>query len=196
MMTKKDYDLESGVKEIKSRINGLLEKKSLVVVGIAGGTASGKTFVAKKIGRKTILIDNYCKGAINGKNTNFDAPETYDLGMLAKQLSALQKGKTVKVPVYDMVSRSRIGFRVFQPAKVIVVEGLFALNPALRAFLDLKVFVNSQNKTRFSRRLKRDIAKKVWSEEELRKYYRKIIVPMHKAHVEPTKKVADIIINN
>ena len=179
------------------------------IIGIAGGTASGKTTIAKRLydealknGSVSLLkIDDYYynKDKIplsnNGKR-NYDHPDSYDSSLILEHLQNLKKGIAINKPLYDFVTQSRktITEKIY-PSNVIIVEGImaFAIDKLLNLY-DIKIFVDTPDDIRFSRRLQRDMTIRGRSLDSVVCQYLESVRPMHHAFVEPSKKYADIII--
>lgn len=179
------------------------------IIGIAGGTASGKTTIAKRLYTQTALtgsvslirIDDYYynKDKIplneNGKR-NYDHPDSYDIKLLLENLTNLKNGNSVDKPIYDFVTQSRqIKTEHIEPANIIIVEGIMAFAiQKLQKMFDIKVFVDTPDDIRFIRRVKRDIEERGRSLDSVVTQYLESVRPMHLAFVEPSKRFADIII--
>jgi len=180
-----------------------------IVIGIAGGTASGKTTIAKKLFDATssygtvawIKHDDYYLDLSHldledRKKTNFDHPNSYDSNLLVEHLRQLKRGESIKKPTYDFVEHNRAKtVEVIKPANVIILEGImiFAV-PEILSELDIKIFVETPDDIRFIRRLKRDIEKRGRSLESVVNQYLGTVRPMHLQFVEPSKKFADLIV--
>lgn len=178
-----------------------------LVVGLAGGTGSGKTTVAAEVvraaGGDAALLpqDAYYRArselAASGRaRPNFDEPDAFDTELLVAHLDALIRGRAVDRPVYDFVrdDRSDATVRV-EPRGIVVVEGILVLHePTLRERLTLKVFVDAPPDERFIRRLERDVSERGRSAESVIAQYRRTVKPMHDLYVEPTKAHADLIV--
>lgn len=179
------------------------------IIGIAGGTASGKTTLAKKVYEATqdygsvvmIRLDDYYK-KIEGKTyeertlVNYDHPDSYDSKLLVEHLNDLKNSKSINRPTYDFVDHNRSSETVLiNPANVIIVEGImsFAI-PELLEMFDIKIFVDTADDIRFIRRLKRDMKDRGRSAESVINQYLTTVRPMHLSFVEPSKRYADIII--
>lgn len=179
------------------------------IIGIAGGTASGKTTVAKILHERTLPIgsvamlrmDDYYKDNTKlsleeRRQINFDHPDAYDIDLLMEHLKELKKGHSIQKPIYDFVVSNRMQeTETINPGNVIIVEGilLFAI-PKLRNLFDIKIYVETPDDIRFIRRLKRDIEKRGRSIESVVNQYLSTVRPMHETFVEPSKKYADLII--
>ena len=178
------------------------------VVAVAGGTGSGKTTVAEailaEVGRERIAFlaqDSYYRDvAWHDKaqllRHNFDHPDALDSDLLAEHVSGLKAGRAVEVPVYDFVHHRRTPeTRRVEPQPVVLVEGILALaEPRLRALLDFKIFVDTDADVRLIRRLKRDIAERGRTVEDVVRQYLETVRPMHLEFVEPSKRWADVIV--
>ncbi len=189
--------------------NQILQIKMLII-GIAGGTGSGKTTVVQQIMNELpetevgiISQDSYYKQNVGmsyeeRSNINFDHPRAIDFELLVQQLKELKAGKTINQPVYSFVTHNRTDDTITtHPRKVMIVEGILILtNPELRDMFDIKVYVHADSDERLIRRLKRDIAERGRDMEEVLNRYQTTLKPMHQQFIEPTKAFADIIIPN
>ena len=184
------------VNKVKKRINKLKREKRVVIVGIAGGSSSGKTYLAKKLNEEILSMDDYFKGIKYIKDNNFDKPSALDLNLLRKHLIKLRDNKNIKKPVYDFKTHSRIGYEIFKPSKVIILEGLYALHKKIVDLIDLKIFVDSSEKTRLKRRIKRDVKFRGRTKKSVVKQWNESVEKMFREYILPTKKYADIIIKN
>ena len=179
-----------------------------LVIGIAGGSGSGKTTVAQEIlervGRDRIAFlqhDSYYKDLSGLPPTqhaevNFDHPNSLETELLTQHIAALRDRKPVEVPIYDFATDSRTD-RTFtvQPHRVILVEGILIFTEAtLRNMFDVKIFVDTDADLRFIRRLERDISERGRSTGSVIKQYLLTVRPMHLEFVEPSKRYADVII--
>jgi uridine kinase len=178
------------------------------VVGIAGGTGSGKTTVAHRLasampaGRcSTIEHDAYYRDRSHlsfeaREAINFDHPSALDSALLVEQLHALRSGRAVEVPIYDFATHTRRPeTRSVAPARVIIIEGILIFaEPALRALMDLKIFVDTAPDIRLMRRIHRDLEERGRTFQSVRDQYYATVRPMHLEHVEPSKQWADLII--
>jgi len=182
----------------------------MLIIGIAGGTGSGKTTVVQQIMEELpntevgiISQDSYYKESLSlsyeeRSKTNFDHPRSLDFELLIAHLKELKAGNTINQPVYSFVTHNRTSDTIItNPRKVIIVEGILILsNPELRDLFDIKVFVHADSDERLIRRLKRDIAERGRDMEEVLNRYQTTLKPMHQQFIEPTKAFADIIIPN
>jgi uridine kinase len=179
-----------------------------LVIGIAGGSGSGKTTVAQEIlnrvGADRIAFlqhDSYYKDLsglppVQRAEVNFDHPNSLETDLLIQHIAALRDGRPVEVPIYDFSTHSRTN-RAFtvMPRRVILVEGiLIFVDAALRDLFDIKLFVDTDSDIRFIRRLQRDIAERGRTTEMVIKQYQATVRPMHLEFVEPSKRYADVII--
>ncbi|MCO4095627.1 uridine kinase [Macrococcoides canis] len=178
------------------------------IIGIAGGSGSGKTSVTSKIlknleGYSVALIeqDYYYKNQDHltfeeRLKTNYDHPFAFDNELLIKNLKDLRNGETVEVPTYDYSNHTRSKKTItFEPKDVIIVEGIFALeNSELRDLMDVKIYVDTDADLRILRRIVRDIKERGRTMESVIDQYLTVVRPMHNQFIEPTKKYADIII--
>ena len=179
-----------------------------MIIGIAGGTGSGKTTVVRKIieslpeGSVTVVSqDSYYKDSSHlpwdeRRAQNFDEPRAFDWDLLYEHLNLLREGKSVEEPVYDYATCSRLKeTKLIVPRSVIILEGIMALvDPSIRKILDMKVFVDADSDERLIRVLRRDVVERGRTVEDLVDRYQRIIKPMHNLHIEPTKAYADIIV--
>lgn len=182
----------------------------MLIIGIAGGTGSGKTTVVHQIMNElphtevgVISQDSYYKENTNlsfdeRALINFDHPRAIDFDLLVKHLKALKAGDTIDQPVYSFVQHNRTDDTVStHPRKVMIVEGILILtNPELRDMFDIKVFVHADSDERLIRRLKRDISERGRDIDEVLNRYQTTLKPMHEQFIEPSKAFADIIIPN
>ena len=176
------------------------------VIGICGGTGSGKTTIVRKISELVsdfvfIPQDNYYKSAeyISNANItafNFDHPDAFDNDLLIEHLTALKKGESIEMPTYDFVHHRRTQETVHvAPRKVILFEGIMIFtNKAVRDLIDLKIFVDTPDDIRFIRRLIRDIKERGRTLDSVVEQYLNVVRPGHYEFIEPTKTFADIII--
>ena len=182
--------------------------KTPVIIGIAGGTGSGKTTVASAIYDRVgsdriewISHDSYYRNfdALSPEERakiNFDHPDSLESELLTRHLDVLSKGSSVEVPVYDFATHSRkADTQRVEPRKVIIVEGILVLaEPELRKRIDIKLFVDTPADIRFVRRLTRDIESRGRSLQSVVQQYMNTVRPMHEEFVEPSKRYADLII--
>jgi uridine kinase len=182
----------------------------MLIIGIAGGTGSGKTTVVHQIMNELpttevgiISQDSYYRETSNltyeeRTKINFDHPRAIDFELITSHLKDLKAGKTIEQPVYSFVTHNRTGdVELTHPRKVMIVEGILILsNAELRDMFDIKIFVHADSDERLIRRLKRDISERGRDMEEVLNRYQTTLKPMHEQFIEPTKTFADIIIPN
>lgn len=180
----------------------------ILLLGIAGGTGSGKTTVARKIAGglpahavATLEHDAYYRDRSDipfeeRKHVNYDHPDSLDNDLMVTHLEALRAGQGVDVPVYDFKTHSRLPERRrVAPAPVIIVEGILVFVDArIRALLDMKIFVDTDADIRVMRRIRRDIEDRGRDFASIREQYYRTVRPMHLQFVEPSKRWADLII--
>ncbi len=178
------------------------------LIGIAGGTGSGKTTVANaivtRVGAERIAIlshDSYYRDFVDLPKDildrqNFDHPDSLESELLVRHLKALKQGMVVETPIYDFkVHRRAAETRRVEPRKVILVDGiLIYAEPELRKLFDVKIYVDTDADIRLIRRLKRDIEERGRSVESVVKQYESTVRPMHLEFVEPSKRYADLIV--
>lgn len=183
---------------------------SSILIGIAGGTGSGKTSIAnyllKKFGSDQLIVieqDSYYKNnsalSIDERNQqNFDHPDAIDIELFNKQLVSLLGGKSVEIPIYDFSIHNRRNQRQFvKPCKIIVIEGILTLYfQSLRKLMNIKVFVDTPDNIRFTRRLSRDVKERGRTIKSVTNQYEKTVKPMYDQFVKPSRDLADIIITD
>ncbi len=179
-----------------------------VVIGIAGGSGSGKTTVVQEILNRVgadhiafLQHDSYYKDLSGLPPTqrtevNFDHPDSLDTDLLITHVRELREGRPVQVPIYDFAHDTRTGESfIVQPRRVIIVEGILIFTvPELRRLFDVKIFVDTDPDLRLIRRIQRDISERGRSAESVIKRYITTVRPMHLEFVEPSKRYADVII--
>ncbi|SDS25634.1 uridine kinase [Polaribacter sp. KT25b] len=182
----------------------------MLIIGIAGGTGSGKTTVVNQIIKQlptdevcVISQDSYYNETFNlsyeeRSKINFDHPRAIDFELIVKHLKKLRLGKTIEQPVYSFVTHNRTTDTIkTHPRKVVIVEGILILNnEALRKLFDIKIFVHADTDERLIRRIRRDITERGRDIDEVLNRYQDTLKPMHQQFIEPTKNFADIIIPN
>ena len=179
----------------------------IMVIGIAGGTGSGKTTITNQIKERlgadvtVITHDNYYNAqhemTLEERSlVNYDHPDAYETSLLIEHLAALRRGETVEVPVYDFSISDRTDqTTTVAPSRVIIVEGiLIFVDKELRDLMDVKVFVDADADVRILRRILRDVKERGRSLESVVNQYLTTVKPMHELFVEPSKKFADVII--
>ena len=183
--------------------------KKPIIIGIAGGSASGKTSVAKKLVKNfddsnTVTIirqDDYYHDQSHMPfqerlKTNYDHPDAFETDLLVRQIEELKAGKSIEHPTYDYVEHNRAKETIhMEPMPVIIVEGILVLeNEELRKRMDLKVFVDTDAEERLIRRILRDTRERGRSVESVLNQYKDTVKPMHEKYIEPSKEYADVII--
>lgn len=180
----------------------------MLIIGIAGGTGSGKTTVVNQIIEElkneevdVISQDSYYQDTSHlsfedRKKINFDHPKSIDFDLLVGHLKELKAGNNIQQPVYSFKEHNRTRETIeIQPRKVIIVEGILILtHPDIREMFDIKIYVHADSDERLIRRLKRDIAERGRDLDEVLNRYQNTLKPMHQQFIEPTKEFADIII--
>ena len=182
-------------------------ENKILVIGIAGGTGSGKTTLMKNLIREfsdvvTVLShDNYYKRHDDMTyeercRLNYDEPAALETDLMARHLDILRRGEAIDCPVYDFTVHNRSNDTIrIAPEKVIIVEGILIFeNRELRDLMDIKVFVDTDADVRLCRRILRDVEERGRTLESVVTQYQTTVKPMHEKYVEPSKKFADIII--
>jgi uridine kinase len=179
-----------------------------ILIGIAGGSGSGKTLVARTIVRelgsdRVVIIDqdSYYRNLedvpmLDRESRNFDHPDAFDGDLLAKHVGELLAGHAIEQPIYDYTEHRRLPeTRHVGEHLVIVLEGILIFgDPALRAMMDIKLFIDADADVRFIRRLRRDLVERGRSVDSIIRQYEESVRPMHEQFVEPAKRHADVII--
>lgn len=178
-----------------------------LVIGVAGGTGSGKTTLTKELlarfdGQASVLFhDNYYKSHDDLTYEercllNYDAPESFDNELMVAQLRQLIEGEAVECPVYDFSIHNRVAKTTrVEPAPIILVEGiLIYAEPKLCELIDIKLFVDTDADVRILRRIKRDVIERGRTLENVEQQYLTTVKPMHELYVEPSKRKADLIV--
>ena len=182
----------------------------MLIVGIAGGTGSGKTTVVKKIIESlpkdevsVLYQDSYYKdnkhlSLEERRKVNFDHPRAIDFELLKEHISELRKGNSIEQPIYSFVQHTRTADTIkTHPRKVMIVEGILIFNDKdLRDMFDVKIFVHADSDERLIRRVRRDITERGRTVDEVLSRYQTTLKPMHEQFIEPTKTYADLIIPN
>lgn len=182
----------------------------MLILGIAGGTGSGKTTVVRQILNElpeaevtVISQDSYYKKNDHLSyqercNINFDHPNAIDFDLLINHVKELKKGNSIEQPIYSFVTHNRVeDTLITHPKKVIIIEGILILtHKDLRKLIDVKMFVHADSDERLIRRLRRDIQERGRDINEVLERYQSTLKPMHQEFIEPTKNYADLIIPN
>ena len=180
----------------------------MIIIGIAGGTGSGKTTVVKKIVESlsadevaVLPLDSYYKDSSmvpveERQNINFDHPNAFDWDLLSKHIAQLRKGQPIEQPVYSYLTCTRQPETVHvEPRKVVIIEGILALSDRkLCKQMDLRIFVDADPDERLIRVIQRDVLERGRTAEAVMDRYVKVLKPMHLEFIEPAKRVADLII--
>ena len=185
-----------------------MAKKKITIIGIAGGTGSGKTTVVKKIVESlppnyvaVVPLDSYYNDTTGltdeeRKAINFDHPDAFDWRLLIEQVNELRHGKAIEQPTYSYILSNRLPETVHvEPKPVIIIEGIMTLiNHRLRDMMDLKIFVDRDSDERLIRNIQRDTIDRGRTVSMVVDRYLKVLKPMHEQFIEPTKRYADLII--
>jgi len=180
----------------------------MIIIGIAGGTGSGKTTVVQEITKKlnhnevaVISQDSYYRDNANlpleeRQKINFDHPDSIEFELLVEHIVQLKQGIPIKQPIYSYLTCTRAGESIeVKPHKIIIIEGILCLTqPELRNLMDIKVFVDCEADLRLSRVIKRDIIERGRGVDQTLNRYEKTVRPMHLQFIEPSKRYADIIV--
>lgn len=180
----------------------------MYIIGIAGGTGSGKTTVVRKImealpaGHVALIPQDSYYNDTTGltpeerSKINFDHPDAFDWELLTKQIQMLRKGMAIEQPTYSYLISNRLAETIhIEPCEVIIIEGIMALwSPELRDLMDLKIFVDADPDERLIRVIQRDIVERGRTTQMVIDRYLDVLKPMHLEFIEPTKRFADIII--
>lgn len=180
----------------------------MFIIGIAGGTGSGKTTVVRKLTERlpkgevvVIPQDSYYKDSSHvpveeRQNINFDHPDAFDWVLLEQHIAQLKQGMSIEQPIYDYITCTRQRETVhIEPKEIIIVEGIMALSDKeLREQMDLKIFVDADGDDRLIRVISRDIVERGRTAESVMERYQRVLKPMHEQFIEPCKRYADVII--
>lgn len=186
----------------------IIYKNYMIIIGIAGGTGSGKTTVVNEITNKinhnevaVISQDSYYRDQVEllleeRQKINFDHPDSIEFELLVEHIKQLKQGMPIKQPIYSYLTCTRANESIeVKPHKIIIIEGILCLTqPELRNLMDIKVFVDCEADLRLSRVIKRDIIERGRGVDQTLKRYEKTVRPMHLQFIEPSKRYADIIV--
>jgi len=182
--------------------------KTMIIIGIAGGSGSGKTTVVKRIAKvlpprcaAVIPLDSYYNDTTDltdeeRRQINFDHPDAFDWKLLTEQINRLKHGKAIEQPTYSYVLSNRLPETIHvDPKPVIILEGIMTLHyKKLRDMMDLKIYVDTDSDVRLIRNIRRDVVERGRTVEMVLSHYENDVKPMHEQFIEPTKKFADLII--
>ena len=180
----------------------------MTIIGIAGGTGSGKTTVVKHIAQAlpphcvaVVPLYSYYNDTTNltpeeRKAINFDHPDAFDWKLLSEQIRMLKNGEAIEQPTYSYIESNRLKETIHvEPKPVIIIEGIMTLHyKRLRDMMDLKIFVDTDSDVRLIRNIRRDVVERGRTVDMVLDRYEKVLKPMHEQFIEPTKKFADLII--
>jgi uridine kinase len=180
----------------------------MTIIGIAGGSGSGKTTVVKQIVKAlpphcaaVVPLDSYYNDTTGltpeeRRQINFDHPDAFDWKLLTEQIKKLKSGEAIEQPTYSYIESNRLKETIHvDPKPVIIIEGIMALHyKKLRDMMDLKIFVDTDSDVRLMRNIRRDVVERGRTVDMVLEHYETAVKPMHEQFIEPTKKFADIII--
>lgn len=191
-------------------MTGFSKRNNPIIVGVAGGSGSGKTYFAKdllmKLGsdlaeivyQDNFYIDQSHRFDGDGGSVNFDHPDSIDFSLLAQCLSQLKSGKDTDIPIYDFKTHTRASDKLkIQVKPIIVVDGILIFHPPeVRAQFDYLVFFDTSEDLRFERRLQRDVRERGRTPEGVRAQFQRQVKPMHDLFVEPSKHHANVVVSD
>ena len=180
----------------------------MTIIGIAGGSGSGKTTVVKQIVKAlpphcaaVVPLDSYYNDTTGltpeeRRQINFDHPDAFDWKLLTEQIKKLKNGEAIEQPTYSYIESNRLKETIHvEPKPVIIIEGIMALHyKKLRDMMDLKIFVDTDSDVRLMRNIRRDVVERGRTVDMVLEHYETAVKPMHEQFIEPTKKFADLII--
>ena len=180
----------------------------MTIIGIAGGSGSGKTTVVKQIVKAlpphcaaVVPLDSYYNDTTDltpeeRRQINFDHPDAFDWKLLTEQIKKLKNGEAIEQPTYSYIESNRLKETIHvDPKPVIIIEGIMALHyKKLRDMMDLKIFVDTDSDVRLMRNIRRDVVERGRTVDMVLEHYETTVKPMHEQFIEPTKKFADLII--
>ena len=199
-------DTQEPILSVEENVSAYLDK--ITIIGIAGGTGSGKTTVVKKIVEAlpphfvaVVPLDSYYNDTTGmtpeeRSDINFDHPDAFDWKLLIKHVNELRNGHAVEQPTYSYIISNRLPETIYvEPKPVIIIEGIMTLiNKRLRDMMDLKIFVDCDPDERLIRNIQRDTIDRGRTVSMVVDRYLKVLKPMHEQFIEPTKRFADVII--
>ena len=182
--------------------------KKPLMIGVAGGSGSGKTTIVKKlqeycpeVSMLVFQLDHYYRDLAHldpaeRENVNFDHPDSLEMDLVAQHVAALARGESLERPTYEFASHTRSSKKVrLDPVDVVLIDGIFALySPEVRKHLHCGIYVDVSDDVRFIRRLKRDVIERGRTNESVIKQYLSTVKPMHDQFVAPTKLLADLVV--
>ncbi|MBB1551191.1 MAG: uridine kinase [Prevotella sp.] len=199
-------DIQEPILSVEENVSAYLDK--ITIIGIAGGTGSGKTTVVRKIVEAlpphfvaVVPLDSYYNDTTGmtpeeRSDINFDHPDAFDWKLLIKHVNELRNGHAVEQPTYSYIISNRLPETIYvEPKPVIIIEGIMTLiNKRLRDMMDLKIFVDCDPDERLIRNIQRDTIDRGRTVSMVVDRYLKVLKPMHEQFIEPTKRFADVII--
>lgn len=199
-------DIQEPILSVEENVSAYLDK--ITIIGIAGGTGSGKTTVVRKIVEAlpphfvaVVPLDSYYNDTTGmtpeeRNDINFDHPDAFDWKLLIKHVNELRNGHAVEQPTYSYIISNRLPETIYvEPKPVIIIEGIMTLiNKRLRDMMDLKIFVDCDPDERLIRNIQRDTIDRGRTVSMVVDRYLKVLKPMHEQFIEPTKRFADVII--
>ena len=191
--------MEINIKEFLENIEQHIKLgEEVFIVGISGGSGSGKTYAAGKISEKlkdaiVFDMDDYIDGEKVKASENWDLPEIWRLDLLKEDLVKLKKGENIKKPIYDFTKHRRANFEDFKSKRIIILEGNYALHDLFLDLLDLKIFVDISEDIRLQRRVERDVKERGRTKEQVLEKWKDFVQPTYLEFVEPQKEKADLI---
>lgn len=186
----------------------MVDNKKTLIIGIAGGSGSGKTTFARKLseqlgeqlcsilGQDSYYIDQSHRFDSDGGSVNFDHPDSLEFDLMATHLESLKRGEPIEVPIYDFATHSRLAKTIRLEAKpIILVDGILILSqPQVRKILDEAVFIDCEENLRYERRLNRDVVERGRTPLGVFRQFHNQVKPMHDQFVEPSKKAATLVV--
>lgn len=188
-------------------MTGSIKRNSPFLIGVAGGSGSGKTYFAtalrERLGRSScalifqdnFYIDQSSKFDFDGGSVNFDHPDSIDFALLAECLKQIKSGKTAQIPIYEFATHTRKGHMAVEPKPVVLIDGILIFHDqAVRELFDDLIFFDTPEELRYKRRLERDVNERGRTPEGVRTQYYKHVKPMHDQFVQPSKAFAKNVI--
>ncbi len=199
------------IEAIDEEVKELSNSKRIILIGLAGGSASGKSTLARNLEEHfplmlNLSLDHYYLGKDDMPDRkNYDHPHCLELSLLERHVALLRQGQSIQRPDYRFALSQRVGYITVLPDSLVLVEGLFALHETLRPHFDFSIFVDASTPCRLERRMHRDIAegRRMIGEEgeetvrdKIRGYWDRYAEPMYQQHIAPTKAYADLLVLN